>query len=214
MFYGFHAGDLEIRRAGGKTRLRGKFPYGKTAVLSDGGRKGGSPKKERIRSRAFRYRIENPDEDIHLLSGHRYDRPLASRSSGTLNIKDTNDAVVFEAEISPDIENISWVRDALAGLQAGLIAGISPGFRLPPPRTEKEKGFKAETIEQEKDEGPGSNNRGAIIRTINDALLFEMSLVTLPAYPDTQIEMRNWDCGAFAESNDAGLHRYLQRWRP
>lgn len=213
MYHGYFAGDLELRRAGGKIRLRGKFPYGKTAVLSDGGRNGGKPKKERIKSRAFKYRIENPDEEIHLLSGHRYDRPLASRSSGTLKIQDTDEAVTFEATIAPEIEEISWVRDALAGLSAGLIVGLSPGFRLPPPRTEKEKNFKAETIEHEKDEGPGTNNRGAIIRTINDALLYELSLVTLPAYPETQIEMRNWNCGELGESVDAGLHRYLKRWR-
>lgn len=212
MFYGFHDGGLELRRAGGKIRLRGKFPYNKTAVLSDGGRNGGKPKKERIKSRAFKYRIEKPDEDIHLLSGHSYDKPIASRSAKTLEIADTPTAVEFEATIAPELESVSWVQDALAGLQAGLIVGISPGFRLPPPRTEREKNFKAETIEYEKDEGPGSQNRGAIIRTVNEALLYELSLVTLPAYPDTQVEMRNWNF-ASEESPDAGLHRYLKRWR-
>lgn len=210
MLFGFDAGDLELRRAGGKVRLRGKFPYNKTAVLSDGGRNGGKPKKERIRSRAFKFRIENPKEDIHLLSGHRYDRPLASRGSKTLEIVDTDDAVEFEATIPPELEDVTWVRDVLASINAGLIVGISPGFRLPPQRTVKN----AETIEHEPDKGPGTDMRGAIIRTINDALLYEFSLVTVPAYPETQVEMRDWNLAAMPEANDAGLHRYLKRWRP
>lgn len=215
MFHGYFAGDLELRRAGGKIRLRGKFPYGKTAILSDGGRNGGKPKKERIKSRAFKYRIEKPDEDIHLLSGHRYDRPLASKSSGTLEIADTPEAVEFEATILPEMEDVSWVRDALAGISSGLIIGISPGFRLPPPRTEKEKKFQAETITHERDEGPGSQNRGAIIRTINEALLYELSVVTMPAYDGTQVEMRDWNLAAVPEAPDDGLHRFLgvTRWR-
>lgn len=213
MLYGGHAGDLELRRAGGKTRLRGKFPYGRTAVLSDGGRNGGKPKKERIAPRAFAYRLELPSEDIHLLSGHRYDRPIASRSAGTLDIRDTPEAVVFEAVIPPELEDVTWVRDALTAFKAGLVVGLSPGFRLPPQRTVKN----AETIEQEPDDGTidadGQPRRGAIIREIHHALLFEMSLVTVPAYPDTQIEMRNWNCAAADESPDAGLRRVLNRWR-
>ena len=153
-----------------------------------------------------------PSEDIHLLSGHRYDRPLASRSAGTLDIRDTPAAVEFEAIIPPEFEDVTWVRDVLTAFNAGLIRGLSPGFRLPPQRTVKN----AETIEQEPNDGSldedGQPRRGAIIRTVNHALLFEMSLVTVPAYPDTQIEMRNWQT-AIEEGPDAGLRRTLARWR-
>jgi hypothetical protein len=90
MLEGFAGGGLELRkRASGALSLQGSFPYGKRAVLSDGGRSG-RPKKEVIAPKAFAYRINTPSDhggkkDIHLLSGHDYGKPLASvRSAGLL----------------------------------------------------------------------------------------------------------------------------------
>lgn len=205
MLYGAHNGELEIRRDGGATRLRGRFPYGKTAVLSDGGRTG-RPRKERIAPRAFSYRVEKPDEEIHLLIGHDYNHVLASKLTGTLRLKDSDDALTFDASITPEIAGTSYAKDALALIGAGLAVGISPGFRIPPSRTVPD----AEEIEEEKDEGPGSDNRGAIIRIVKQALLFELSIVTVPAYSEAQVEARNW---TVTESDDAALRRALKRWR-
>jgi len=75
---------LELRREGGETRLRGSFPYGSLAVLSDGGRRG-RPRKERFAPRAFGFRVEDPEAEIHLLAGHSFDRPLASKRAGTFS---------------------------------------------------------------------------------------------------------------------------------
>ena len=53
-----------------------------------------------------------------------------------------------------------------------------------------------------------------ILRTITGADLFEVSAVTVPAYPAAQIEARNW--GAVRDANlqlSSGLHRTLSRWR-
>lgn len=208
MLWGGHDGELELRRSGdGATRLRGRFPYGKKAVLSDGGRKG-KPRKEIIAPRAFAYRINDPKEDIHLLAGHSYDRPLASRSAGTLDIADSAEAVTFMARIAPELERASWVQDVLGALSAGLIKGISPGFRLPPERAVQE----AEQVTEEPYD-PSRDMYGAIIRTVLDALLFELSLVTVPAYDETQVEERNWNARACGEFPDAGLRRALERWR-
>jgi HK97 family phage prohead protease len=204
MLWGSHSGGLELRRADGATRLRGRFPYGKRAVLSDGGRTG-RPKKEVIAPRALAYRIEDPKEDIHLLVGHSYDRPLASRGAGTLALKDADDALTFEATITPEMQEVSWVRDILASIAAGLIIGISPGFRIPPKRAVPE----AEKVEDEGHD-PDNGMHNAIIRTILAALLYELSLVTRPAYPETQVEQRNWS------SSSGGVlvpSHHLNRWR-
>lgn len=192
MLWGGHEGGLELRkRASGALALHGRFPYGKRAVLSDGGRTG-RPRKEVIAPRAFAYRINTPSEhggkkDIHLLSGHDYNKPLASVRTGTLDIQDSDEAVTFSATISPEMEEVSYVRDVLAALGAGLAVGISPGFRLPPKRAVPEP-------EEVEDEGhaPEEGAHNAIIRTVKSALLYEMSIVTRPAYPETQIEERNW----------------------
>ena len=181
-------GDLEVRRsARGGVSLRGRFPYRATAVLSDGGRNG-RPRKERFAPRAFSYRVEREDEDIHLLVGHRFDKPLASRKTGTLAIRDDGEAVTFEAEVSEAIAETTHGRDALAMLRSGLAVGISPGFRLPPKRAVAEP----ERFEDEPHD-PGRGMHGAIIRTITAALLYELSLVTMPAYPEAAVEeARHW----------------------
>ncbi|MBV1865830.1 MAG: HK97 family phage prohead protease [Rhodobacteraceae bacterium] len=159
----------------------------KRQVLSDGGRTG-RPKKEVIAPRAFAYRVDDPKEDIHFLVGHSYDKPLASRAAGSLNLTDTEDALEFEALISAEMQEVSYVRDFLAGLAAGLIMGLSPGFRIPPKRAVKE----AETVEDEGHD-PENGAHNAIIRTVHQALLYEISAVTRPAYSEAQIEARSWD---------------------
>ncbi|MEY8840018.1 HK97 family phage prohead protease [Cribrihabitans sp. XS_ASV171] len=202
MLWGGHSGGLELRkRASGALALHGRFPYNKRAVLSDGGRTG-RPRKEVIAPRAFAYRVERPEEDIHFLVGHSYDRPLASRGAGTLDLIDTADALSFVATITLEMQQVSYVADFLAGFYAGLIIGLSPGFRIPPERTVED----AETVEEE-DPEEGT----ALIRTVHHALLYEISAVTRPAYDETQLEARNW--APAAASTDPALARSLQRWR-
>lgn len=69
MDWGGAIGELELRRAArdGSRRLKGKFPYKKRAVLSDGG-KNGKPQKEEFEPKAFAYRINKPDEDMAEMS--------------------------------------------------------------------------------------------------------------------------------------------------
>lgn len=210
MLTGFHAGGLELRRqADGTTRLHGRFPYGKAAVLTDGGRTG-RPRKERFAPRAFSYRVEDPKEDILLLAGHSYDRPLASRATGTLKLSDTAAALLFDATITREVAETSYGRDALALLASGLAVGLSPGFRIPPARAVAD----AEEITEEPADGSpdadGQPQHGAIIRTIKAALLYELSIVTRPAYAEAEVEARCWQVPA---NGPSGLQRTLMRWR-
>lgn len=210
MLTGFADGGLELRkRASGALALQGRFPYGKRAVLSDGGRTG-RPKKEVIAPRAFAYRVDRPEEDIHLLVGHSFDKPLASRGAGTLDLVDADDALTFTATITPEMQEVSYVKDMLASIAAGLTLGLSPGFRLPPKRAVPEP----EKIEDEGHD-PENGAHNAIIRTVLAALLYEISIVTRPAYPEAQVEARNWGPDALIRPDGLGdgLHRTLNRWR-
>ena len=205
MLTGFADGGLELRRqSDGSARLAGRFPYNSRAVLSDGGRTG-RPRKEQFAPGAFRHSVETKQE-VHLLVGHSFDRPLASRGAGSLELEDTADALRFIATISPQMMDVGHVRDALAALSAGLIVGISPGFRIPPQQTVPDA---EEITEEDPSEGR------AIIRTIREAILFELSLVVRPAYSETEVEARNWTPAGLVlpERPDAGLHRTLNRWR-
>lgn len=181
MLWGVHAGSLELRAEGGATRLTARFPYGRETEIAPG-------RHEVIAPRAFRARIESGG-DIHLLSGHDFEKPLASRAAGSLTLTDTDQALTLEARIAA---GTTWAQDFLAAHAAGLIRGLSPGFRVP---------VGGERIERRGD---------GIRRTIDAADLFELSAVTVPAYPAAQIEARNWQpAGDVA----ARMVSHLRRWR-
>ncbi|TXH45375.1 MAG: HK97 family phage prohead protease [Desulfurellales bacterium] len=155
--------SFEVRSEGGATRLLGVFPYNTETTLGDG-------RRERFAAGAFRSRID-AGENIFLLAGHDPEKPLASTEAGSLTLRDGDDALHVEARVSP---STSWARDAIAALADGLKKGLSPGFRVPP--------------------GGDVTTRasGGLLRTVTRADLFEVSLVTRPAYDPAQIAARNW----------------------
>lgn len=177
-------GELEVRkRSGGGRVIRGRFPYNKRAVLTDGGNKG-RPVKEQFAPQSFQFRIDDETAEIFLLSGHDYGKPLASKLTRTMSFVDTAAALIFEAIITPKVLETSYAADVLALIGAGLAVGLSPGFRIPPKKTVPN----AETFADE----PPSEGR-AVIRTIHEALLYELSIVTLPAYDETEVEEADED---------------------
>lgn len=145
MLWASSHGTLEIRSEGGSTRLRAVFPYGARTELAPG-------REEVIAARAFT--IDGP---VHLLSGHDYEKPLASTEAGNLSLSNGDDALEIEATLDADT---TWARDFLAAHKAGLIRGLSPGFRVP---------VGGDRVTRSGD--------GGILRTITKADLFEVSTV-------------------------------------
>ena len=183
MLWGGNTGTLEIRAEGGATRLVARFPYGAETELAPG-------RREVVAPGAFADRIQ-AGEDIHLLSGHDYNHPLASRAAGTLTLTDTESALEIRATIQ---DGTSWARDFLAANAAGLIRGLSPGFRVEPG---------GERVVR---------TGNGILRTITRAALFELSAVTRPAYPLAQIEARAWETSQDRQPARQAVHP-LNRWR-
>ena len=173
----FEAGALEIRQSGGARTLHGSFNYGSMATLRDRGR----VRKEKFESNAFRFAIEDPERRIDILVGHSFDKPIASRTAGTLAIEDSADAVTFEALLPDDPP--SWVIDAERAIAAGLMTGLSPAFTVPPSSVSPH----AERLEDE----PG--NPDVSIRVIREAVLREFSVVTSAAYTDATVNLRAED---------------------
>lgn len=170
------AQSLEVRQLDKRPVIAGRFPYDRLAVLSDRG----TVRKETIKPRAFSYALDDPDREVNLLFGHSFDKPLASRKAGTLDLRDTERFLEFTATIPPGADRASHVVDALAMIGSGLATGISPGFRVPP----KDVVPGAEKLV------PEDGNPGVMIRQLWALLLFELSIVTRPAYADTEAELR------------------------
>ncbi|MBG0802122.1 HK97 family phage prohead protease [Methylocystis sp. H4A] len=192
LFGAFEVADLEVRasRNGART-IKGRFPYKRKATLSAGG-KNGRPRKEQFMPGAFDYSLNDPSApDIHLLSGHDFAKPLARKSDGSLAFNDTREALTFRANIRPEIASTSFALDLFALILSGMATGVSPGFRVPPPDVVPN----AEVVEEE---APSLGN--ALIRSLFAVILFELSIVVRPAYPESEatVEERNW---SLTESN-------------
>ena len=105
---------------------------------------------------------------------------MARKRNNSLELEDTDDALLFRAVFPPEGEQPSYMRDFLLEMRAGLVGGISPGFNVPPAAVVPG----AETLMPE----PG--NPGVSIRNIAQAVLFELSGVTRPAYTSTELDLR------------------------
>lgn len=187
MLWAGSKGGLEVRTsADGATVLRGRFPYAVPTLLQGGRER----RREVFEARAFGASVADGG-DVHLLVHHDMQKPLASREAGSLRLEDTDDALTFEATLAPEMRSVGYVQDFLGALAAGLVGGISPGFRVP-------KGG-----DHVKRDG------GGLMRVVRSADLIEISAVTKPAYPAAQIEARNWtpDNAVKPRVNAA------QRWR-
>jgi len=160
MLWGGAQGGLEVRQEGGAVRVAGRFPYDTRTELAPG-------YFETIAPGGL-----SPRADTLFLFQHDHGKPLASRDAGTLEILQDKQALTFEATVAG---STTWARDFLAAHEAGLIRGLSPGFRVA-------KG--GERVTQSGD---------VMQRTITSAELFEVSAVTRGAYPSAMVEARNWD---------------------
>ena len=204
--------QLEVRaRGGGPGSLFGRFAYSAgpgrgMATVADRGK----VRKERISGNAFGWQLDAFAElqkemadvikgavdearlevlrqeierrNVHILSGHSYDKPIGSLKSGA-KIISTREAVEFEVSLPPEADQPSYMVDAVRMIRAGLAGGVSPGFRVPP----KSAVADAETFEPE----PG--HPGVQVRVINQAVLYELSVVARPAYSETEIDIRAED---------------------
>ena len=207
--YPIFGGELEIRARGGGQILAGRFPYSSgpgrgMATVGDRGR----VRKERIAADAFGWQIEEFEKvqqelaaavdasldqariellrqelerrNVHILAGHSYDKPLGDLKTGSARVTSSKEAVSFAVDLPADADMPSYMADTVRMIRANLAGGISPGFRVPP----VSRVANAEAFEPE----PG--NPAVQVRVINQAVLHELSIVTRPAYSETDIDLR------------------------
>ena len=156
--------ELEIRARGGSRVLAGRFPYSSgpgrgMATVGDRGR----VRKERIAADAFGWQIEEfakvqvdlaaaiegsldqariellrqelERRNVHILSGHSYDRPLGDLRSGTARVSSSKSAVEFEVDLPAEADMPSYMSDTVKQIRGNLSGGISldSGCRLQRP---------------------------------------------------------------------------------
>ena len=157
---------FEIRQDG--DGLAGAFFYDADTVVSDRAevRQRAGVRKSRIRPGAFKFALEDETREIQLLMGADFDRPLASKLAGTLDLEDGPEALAFRVERLPDT---SYVRDFRAQLAAGAAQfGVRPLYRIPP----------AETVADAVSIVPEAGNPGVNIEVVNEAVLTGLAVVS------------------------------------
>ncbi len=109
------------------------------------------------------------DDDVRLLINHDPWPVLARTTSGTLSLSQDDDGLLTEA----DLADVSGARDLQVSLERGDVSQMSFGFLAG---------------EDEWEESDGD----LPIRTVTKiAELFDVSVVTFPAYPQTDAAMRS-----------------------
>lgn len=143
-----------------------------------------------LRGRKFRERIAPGTfdrvlaaaPDIRSLWNHNADMPLARTRNNTLRV--IKDLHGLRIEMQPP--GTSWGTDAVVSIRRGDVTGMSFAFSV--------NGQMGDVWER-----PGAD--GVALRTIVDADLYEVSPVTFPAYPATQVAVRSVTMPDWAESD-------------
>lgn len=124
--------------------------------------------REKIAKGAFADSIQR--DDIRMLWNHDPNYVLARNTSGTLKLWEDDKGLGFEAT-PPDTQ---WARDLVTSIKRRDISDNSFGFGV---------------ANREEDESWESKD-GMQLRTLLKVKLYDVSAVTYPAYPQTQIFVR------------------------
>lgn len=119
---------------------------------------------ERFAPNAFTDSLKS-GKDVRALFEHDHTKLLGRTSSGTLKLEEDSTGLRFEL-IPPDTQ---LGRDLLVSVERGDISGMSFGFR---------------TIKNEWDFSVEPN-----LRTVQQAELVEITVTSIPAYPDSSLEI-------------------------
>lgn len=119
--------------------------------------------------------------NVFLLYGHDYSKPLASVKAGTLKLDVDDVGLHFEAELP----NTTYANDVYENVSKKILDSMSFGFVLG-----------IDSFDQAED--------GSIVRSIDKVkALNEISIVTIPAYDETNVQVNKRSYEAFMSNNQS-----------
>jgi len=129
--------------------------------------------RESIRPGAFAKTIK--ENDIRALQNHDENLVLARNKAGTLKLREDSKGLAVDIDPVPSV----WANDLLLSMRRGDVNQMSFGFMV-----------NKQEMDYEKDE-----------RVLIDVTLFDVSVVTFPAYPQTTAQVRT----AFQQKGKAAI---------
>lgn len=125
---------------------------------------------EEIMPGAFATAIQ--EDDVRALWNHNPDFVLGRNGRAkTLSLREDTQGLAVEIDPPPT----TWANDLLISMRRGDVTQMSFGFRI---------------RQAEEAESWGTLPDGSILRTIKQVELFDVSPVTYPAYPETDVAVR------------------------
>lgn len=152
---------VEVRAADGGPRIVGYAAVFDKQSVNLGGF------TEIIRRGAFTKTLQD-GADVRALWNHDSNYVLGRTKSGTLAL--TEDDTGLRIEVTPP--DTQWARDLMETIRRGDVDQMSFGFR-----TVRDKWQ--------------SDENGVTVRELLEVALYDISPVTFPAYPDTQVQVRS-----------------------
>ena len=125
--------------------------------------------REKISPGAFDKSLES-NADIRALWDHNTSQPLARTTNNSLKVSSDKRGLRVEIELP---EGVSYADDLRQLVRSGVVNQMSFGFLVPPG---------GDTWDKDED--------GNALRTLNSIDLHEVSVVSIPAYPDTTVALR------------------------
>jgi HK97 family phage prohead protease len=156
---------IETREGGNSPVIRGHAAVFNSLSENLGGF------REMVAPGAFTEAIKS--DDVRALFNHNPDYILGRNISKTLRLSEDKEGLSIE--IDPPETNVA--KDLLISIERGDVDQMSFGFRVRP-----------------NGEAWGEDEEGNVIRTLTDVKLFDVSPVTYPAYPQTDVAVRSLNC--------------------
>ncbi len=133
------------------------------------------------------------NHDVRALVDHNPTLILGRTASGTLRLSVDGTGLVVENDL-PDTQA---ARDLTVSMERGDVTGMSFGFRIMPDGEQWQR-----------------TADGMLLRTVTDLELFDVSAVTYPAYPSTEVSARCLELARrAAEQPKAPLNRLARQIR-
>jgi HK97 family phage prohead protease len=126
--------------------------------------------------------------DVRCLFNHNEDNVLGRTTSGTLRLWEDNIGLRYEC----DLPDTTMARDVHAMIKRGDVSQCSFGF------TCSEEDWSDTTM---------PDGTQGLLRSIEQADVFDVSAVTYPAYQQTSVEARSWPDGRPAYLEPAALEK-------
>jgi HK97 family phage prohead protease len=135
-------------------------------------------------------RTLNEGLDVRALVDHDSSKVIGRTRAGTMRLR--KDSRGLHMEVEPD-EDISYAKDIMRAVARGDVSGMSFSFRVP------------------KGGDVWDNDGKTVVRTVTDMQVSEVSIVTFPAYQQTDVQVAQRSLSAFQQEHSGDRLEWLRK---